>query len=102
MWSDGKKEKWSSFSIMKSALGDSRVERSILWPALPPGAIMRFQPQLTLRAMSGSVAIQQQGSVCQCLWLVFPLENMGMPLLGATDRDHRDVQGLRRPGSIPH
>ena len=98
----GKKERWSSLSIMKSAVGDSRVERSILRPALPPVAIMRFQPQLSLRAMSGSVDTQQQGSVCQCLWLVLPLENMGMPLLGATDRDHRDVWGLCRPGTIPH
>lgn len=33
------------------------------WPALPPGAMVRSPPALPLRAKSGSVAMQGQGSV---------------------------------------
>lgn len=46
------------------------------WPALPLGATVRSQPKLPLRAMSRSVAIQQQVSVLMSV----ALENMGISL----------------------
>ena len=50
-------------------------------------------PVLPLRATSGPVAVQQQGSV----WLILPLETMEMPAW-----DQVDVQGLCRTGPAPH
>lgn len=33
------------------------------WPALPPGPLIMFGPELLSRAMSGSVSLHQLGSV---------------------------------------
>lgn len=54
----GEKAKWGSLrTINRDGVGNSRVEQ----PALPPmTSIVMFQP---LRAMSESVATQQQGRV---------------------------------------
>lgn len=51
-------------------------------PALPPGAMMRTQTKLLLKARSESVATQLQG----------------MSLVRAAARDHVNAQGLCRTG----
>lgn len=50
------------------------------WPVLPPGVMMRPQPELPLRAMSGSGATQKQKLVL-------------MSVVHITTREHRDIPG---------
>lgn len=59
----GQKEKWSSLSIrMSDGTGNQRVEEVTCyeWPAC---GMVRFQPELLLRAMSASLAAQHQRSL---------------------------------------
>lgn len=62
------------------------------WPALPPGAMVRFQPELTPRFMSGSVTTQWLGSVLLSR-LIFPPQNMGTSLVGAASVNQMDILG---------
>lgn len=50
------------------------------WPALPCGTIMKSQPELPLKAMSGSVAMQHQRSV-------------SMSMAHITVREYEDIPG---------
>lgn len=45
-------------------------------PALPPEAMVKCHPMLPLRAMSASVAMQQQGPVSMSM-VVLPLKMIG-------------------------
>jgi hypothetical protein len=63
------------------------------WSAPPPGAMVRSQPKLPLRAMSGSM---DSRGWYQCLWLILSLEHMGRSLVWPATGDHIDVQGLCR------
>jgi hypothetical protein len=71
------------------------------WPALTPG----WGPSLSwLKAMSVSVAMQLYSGRGHYWWpwLMLPVENMGMSLVGAATGDHMDVQGLCRTIPTPH
>lgn len=77
----GKKEKWSSLGIvMRDGTGDSGVERSSLLGLanLATWAMVRSQPELQLRAMTGSMTTQWQGS-------------MLMSVTHSTTREHGDI-----------
>jgi hypothetical protein len=50
------------------------------WPALTPGAMVRSQPELPLRALSESVATQR-------------LDFVWMTMAHSTTREHRDAPG---------
>lgn len=50
--------------------------RGIACPALPPGAMVRYQPELPMRAMPEFMSTQRQGSVLTSV-LILLLENMG-------------------------
>lgn len=65
------------------------------WPALPPGATVRSQPKLSLRAMSRSVAIQQQVSVLMSVTPITTRKHEDIPSHGSNG-DHMNVQGLCR------
>ena len=70
------------------------------WLALPPGATVRSQPKLLLRAMSGSGSgsTQQQVSVLDvCDRSITTREHGAIPSYGSHG-DHMDVQGLFRTG----
>lgn len=59
--------------------------------------------QTAAEAMSESVAIYAVARVeCQCLYFIFPLEDMGMSLVREAARGHLDMQGLRRTGLARH
>lgn len=61
--------------------------------------MLRSQPELLLKTMSGSMATQWQVLMSMVL---LPLENMGKSLVGAAYGDHMDVQGLPRTSPTPH
>jgi hypothetical protein len=54
--------------------------------------MVRSQPELLLRTMSGSVAIQLQGSVLMSIAYVTTREHGDVPDAGSA-RDHIDIQG---------
>lgn len=71
------------------------------WPAPPPEAMVESQPVLLLKAMSGSVAMQQQGAVSMSVAHITTKDHMDA-LVWAVSWDCIDVQGLCRTGSTPH
>ena len=87
----------------------SRLQDGLLvcceWPAVPLGVTVRSQAELSLRATSGSLVMQQlQGSVW-CAWLVLSLESMEMFLVIICQRSYREPPGCprtvqRRPCSL--
>ena len=95
----GEKEKWNSLSIVKRwhwrLEGGERLP--VEWRALPPGAMVRSQPELPLGAMSRSVTMQWQGSVTH-----ITAREPSKSLVRAAAEDHMDVQGLCRTGPTPH
>jgi hypothetical protein len=63
-WSDGREREEEQLELYEERW-NSR-ERGVACcecPALPLGALVKSQPELPLRAMSGYVAVQQQGSI---------------------------------------
>jgi hypothetical protein len=74
------------------------VERE--WPAPPPEAMMKSQPVLLLKAMSGSMALQQQGAVSISVAHITTKDHANA-LVWPVSWDHIDVQGLCRAGSTP-
>lgn len=60
-----KRKRWSSLRAMKrDGTRDLRAERSRLFVATPPRAMVKFQPKLPLRDMSESVAIPPRPCGC--------------------------------------
>ena len=90
------KDKWSSSEYCEERW-NWRLEGREKWLALPPGAMMRSQPELPLGAMSRSVTMQQQGSVTH-----ITAREPSKSLVRAAAEDHMDVQGLCRTGPTPH
>ena len=76
----GEKEKWITF-IMKRC--GTRGVFCCEWPALLFGAIMKSQPELQLKAMSGSVAVEQQKSVSISMAHITPREHGDTPSWGS-------------------
>lgn len=61
-------------------------------PSLTTAGVMKLQPMLALRAMSGLIS----------LWLILQLQTMKASLIGVATWNHVDVQGLWRTGPAPH
>jgi hypothetical protein len=79
--------------MRRDATGGQRGVACCKWPALSPGVMLMSQPELPLRAMSGSVAMQWQGSVSMSMAHISAIE-YGMSLVRAASGYHTDVQGL--------
>ena len=60
------------------------------WPSLPPGALVRSQPELQLKAMSETMAMQWQGLVSMSVAPVTSREH-GMSLVRVATGDHMDI-----------
>ena len=89
----GEKEKWNSLSIVKRwnwrLEGGERLP--VEWRALPPGAMVRSQPEMLLRAMFESV----QGSMSMSIGRITTrdLENLGVSLVGTAAGTHVNIPG---------
>lgn len=84
-WLEYYKERWN----WKHKGGEANCE----WPPrLLPGAMLKSQPELPLRAMSESVATQQQGSMSVAH--ITTRQHGGVTGQDSYLRDNVDVQGL--------
>lgn len=83
--------------MQKDGTRHSSTEVCCEWPDLLPAAMVRFQPELPLRAISVSMAMQ-----CQGLLSMFIVYITIRELIWAATRDYLDVQGLCRTALAPH
>jgi hypothetical protein len=65
---------------------------------MPPEAAVKSCPELPLRTISGSVAMQQKGSVPTFMAYIATKGHVDIPGLGYHGAYHVDVQGLCRAG----